>query len=196
MTLASGPTAPKDNIARPKSGDRLPRFPGLEPQQPKRGAMAPVIISRRKLERRIDSVFTTSRIIVSAAIVLAAASTALAKDGGLPNLDIEQGCRASEKAMASATGTDADTFASCKNDENDARKQLERNWTTYPASDKARCIQPKEYTPSFVEWLTCIEMERDVKAMRQGEPPISNTVDKCPAVRYRQDGTIISVNAC
>jgi hypothetical protein len=38
--LASGPTAPKDNIARPKSGGRLPRFPGLEPQQPKRGRIA------------------------------------------------------------------------------------------------------------------------------------------------------------
>jgi hypothetical protein len=140
--------------------------------------------------------FTTSKIIISATIVLAAASTALAKDGGLPNLDTEQGCRAAEKAMAAATGTTSDTLGSCVNDENDARKQLEKSWATYPASDKARCIQPKEYTPGFVEWLTWLEMERDVKAMRKGQPPISNTVDKCPAVRYRQDGTIVSVNAC
>ena len=140
--------------------------------------------------------FTTSNIIISAAIVLAAASTALAKDGGLPNLNTDQGCRASEKAMATATGTTSDALGSCANDENDARKQLEKNWATYPASDKARCIKPSEYTPGYVEWLTCLEMERDVKAMRKGQPSISSSVDKCPAVRYLQDGTIVSVNAC
>src|ERR1700730_10123534 len=109
MTLASGPIAPKDNIARPKSGGRLPRFPGLEPQQLS-GAMAPGIISRRKLERRIEFMFTTSKIIISAALILAAAPTALAKDGGLPKLDTDYSCPASEKALATATGTDSDNF--------------------------------------------------------------------------------------
>jgi hypothetical protein len=139
---------------------------------------------------------TTSKIIISAAIVLAAASTALAKDGGLPKLNTEHDCRASEAAMAAAIGTRSDTFGSCMSDENDARKQLEKDWATYPASDKARCIQPKEYTPGYVEWLTCLEMDRDVRVMRKGQPEISTSVDKCPAVRYRQDGTIVSVNAC
>jgi hypothetical protein len=141
-------------------------------------------------------VFIQSKTIVSAALVLAAASTALAKDGGLPKLNTEYGCHASEKALATATGVDSDNFSSCMSDENDARKQLEKNWATYPASDKAACIQPKEYTPGYVEWLTCLEMDREVRALRKGQPDISSSVDKCPAVRYRQDGTIVSVNAC
>jgi hypothetical protein len=141
-------------------------------------------------------VFTQSKIIIIVAVVLAAVATARAKDSGVPKLNTEYDCRASEKAMAAATGTGSDTFGSCMSDENDARKQLEKDWATYPASDKARCIQPKEYTPGYVEWLTCLEMERDVKAMRKGQPAISNSVDKCPVVRYRQDGTIVSVNAC
>jgi hypothetical protein len=140
--------------------------------------------------------FTKSAIIISAAVVLAVASTALAKDGGLPKLNTEYGCHASENAMVAATGTDSDTYGSCMSDENDARKQIEKDWATYPAADKARCIQPRDYTPGYVEWLTCLEMERDVKAMRKGQPAISSSVDKCPAVRYRQDGTIVSVNAC
>jgi hypothetical protein len=98
--------------------------------------------------------------------------------------------------MAAAIGKGSDTFGSCMSDENDARNQLEKDWATYPASDKARCIQPKEYTPGYVEWLTCLEMDRDVRVMRKGQPEISTSVDKCPAVRYRQDGTIVSVNAC
>jgi hypothetical protein len=141
-------------------------------------------------------VFTKSTIIILAATTLVAASTALAKDGSLPKLNVENGCRASEKALAAATGTTSDTFGSCMSDENDARKQLEKDWATYSAPDKARCIQPKDYTPGYVEWLTCIEMDRDVRALRKGQPAISTSIDKCPSVRYRQDGTIVSVNAC
>jgi hypothetical protein len=141
-------------------------------------------------------VFTKSKIIILAATTLVAVSTALAKDGSLPKLNVENGCRASEKALAAAIGAASDTLGSCMTDENDARKQLEKDWATYPASDKARCTQPKEYTPGYVEWLTCIEMERDVRALRKGQPAVSTSIDKCPSVRYRQDGTIVSVNAC
>jgi hypothetical protein len=81
-------------------------------------------------------------------------------------------------------------------DEKDAHDQLNKNWATYPASDKARCIHPMEYMPGYVEWLTCLEMVRDVKAMRKGQPGPTSTVDKCPIVRYLEDGTILSVNAC
>jgi hypothetical protein len=139
--------------------------------------------------------FTKSKII-SITIILAAVSAALAKDGGLPKLNTEAGCRASEKALSAATGTTSDTLGSCISDENDARKKLEKDWATYPASDKARCIQPKEYTPGYIEWLTCLEMDGNVRALRKGQPAISTSVDKCPAVRFRQDGTIVSVNAC
>ena len=140
--------------------------------------------------------FTTSKIIMSVAIILAAVSAALARDGGLPKLNIESSCRASANAVSASTGTTSDTLDSCVSDENDARKQLEKDWAMYQASDKARCIQPKEYTPSYIEWLTCLEMNRDVRVTRKGQPAISTSVDKCPAVRFRQDGTIVSVNAC
>jgi hypothetical protein len=140
--------------------------------------------------------FTKSKIIILAVTTLVAASTALAKDGSLPKLNVESVCRASEKALAAAAGTTSDTLGSCMSDENDARKQLEKDWATYSVSDKGRCIQPKDYTPGYVEWLTCIEMDRDVRALRKGQPAISTSIDKCPSMRYRQDGTIVSVNAC
>jgi hypothetical protein len=141
-------------------------------------------------------VIASSKIAISVAVILAAASTALAKDGGLPKLDIEYACRASEKAVAAIVSVATDIFGSCKADEEAARDELQKNWATFPASDKARCIQPKEYLPSYVEWLTCLEMVRDVKALRKGQPGPASTVDKCPVVRYLEDGTILSVNAC
>jgi hypothetical protein len=167
--------------------------PSLSPQQLERGK-APVMLTAQA-RKEFGSMFTKSKIIISAAIILAAVSAALAKDGGPPKLNTEYNCRASEKALSAATGATSDTLA-CISDENDARKTLEKDWATYPASDRAQCIQPKEYTPGYVEWLTCLEMDRDVRVLRKGQPEISSSVDKCPIVRYRQDGAIVSVNAC
>jgi hypothetical protein len=140
---------------------------------------------------------TNAKIALSALIVLAAASTAFAKSsGGLPKLDIEYACQASQKAVAAIFSVTMDVFSACISDETAAREQLEKDWASFPAANKARCIQPKEYLPSYVEWVTCLEMTRDVKAMRKGQPEIATTVDKCPVVRFHEDGTIVSVTAC
>ena len=140
--------------------------------------------------------FKRSRITAAIAVVLSAGSIAFAKDGGVPKLDTETSCHASQKAVAAIVTVENDIFGSCMNDEKDAHDLLDKNWATYPASDKARCIHPKEYMPGYVEWLTCLEMVRDVKAMRKGQPGPATTVDKCPVVRYLEDGTILSVDAC
>jgi hypothetical protein len=98
-------------------------------------------------------------------------------------------------------------------DEQGAREQLIKNWATYPASDKTRCVQSMDYSPSYVEWLTCAEMARDVRKTRKEDAASpsnglniprqsaksrtgSNT-KLCPIVQYAEDGmTIVSVNAC
>jgi hypothetical protein len=135
-------------------------------------------------------------IILSVAMVLAAGGTAAAKDAGPPKLDIEHACHASERAVSAIFSVTFDLYGSCMTDEQAARTELEKAWASFPASDKARCIQPKEYLPSYVEWLTCLGMARDVKAMRTGQPGPATTTDKCPVVRFHEDGSIISVDAC
>jgi hypothetical protein len=137
-----------------------------------------------------------SKFLVGAIVILMATSTALAKVDGLPKLDIETACHASERAVAAIITVTNDIFSSCMSDEKEARDQLDKSWATYPAVDKARCIQTKEYMPGYVEWLTCLEMDRDVKAMRKERPGPTSSTDKCPVVRYLEDGTIVSVKAC
>ena len=139
---------------------------------------------------------TKSKFFVGAVIILTAGSAALAKGGGLPKLDIERACHASEQAVAAVITVTSDMFSACVSDEKEAQDQLDKNWATYPAVDKTRCIQPKEYMPGYVEWLTCLEMDRDVKVMRKEQPGPTSSTDKCPVVRYLQDGTVVSVNAC
>jgi hypothetical protein len=128
----------------------------------------------------------------------ALASTAPAKNGEPPKIDIEYGCHASEQAVKAVISVTSDIYTSCVDDEKDALEQLNKNWSTFPASDKTQCIQPKEYIPSYVEWVICLEMTRDVRVMRKGQPATTSTDSgECPVVRFHEDGTIISVNtAC
>jgi hypothetical protein len=136
------------------------------------------------------------KIALSAAIVLAAASTAPAKDGGVPNIDLQKVCRDSQIAINAVFGdVGRDVFDACMGSEQGAHEQLVKGWAAYPALAKARCVLPKEYQPSYVEWLVCVEMTRDVIAMRKGNP-ITSTVEKCPVVKYREDGSIVSVKVC
>ena len=135
------------------------------------------------------------RIAISVVAVLDVASTAVAKDGRLPKLNIEYACHASEQAVSAVVSVTTDIFKSCLNDENDARIQLDKTWANFPASDKARCVHPKEFLPSYVEWLTCLEMTRDVKELRKGKPAVtSSDTHECPVVRFLEDGTISSVD--
>jgi hypothetical protein len=55
----------------------------------------------------------------------------------------------------------------CLMDEQDARAELVKNWASYPAIAKERCVQPKEYYPGYVEWVTCLTMTKDVLDLRK-----------------------------
>jgi hypothetical protein len=86
---------------------------------------------------------------------------------GVPTVDIQKTCRAAA-SVTSNTTTQRDVEI-CVASEQKAREQMVKDWTQYAAGDKARCVQagPKVYLPSYVEWLTCLEMETAVKKMRQ-----------------------------
>ena len=58
----------------------------------------------------------------------------------------------------------------CLSSEQRARDQLIKDWSTYSSVDRARCVRLAVYLPSYVEWLTCLEMERDVRKMKTDQP--------------------------
>ena len=57
------------------------------------------------------------------------------------------------------------TVGTCLKQEQDARQEMINSWTKYPAEDKQKCINTTGYLPSYVEWLTCLEMYRDVRSL-------------------------------
>jgi hypothetical protein len=107
-----------------------------------------------------------------AALLAALATGALAAPASVPTVDINGTCKTAAGAMVLLMGgssMERDTEL-CLSSENGARDQLVKDWATYSAVDRERCIRPAVYLPSYVEWLTCLEMERDVRRMKIDQP--------------------------
>jgi hypothetical protein len=112
--------------------------------------------------------------VIRSAVALAAAVAGLASVVGdtaraqVPTIDIRATCQAAGKVTMSlnspGSGGDLDI---CMKSETDAQQLMTKNWSTFDPSDRAGCIQPKVYLPSYIEWLTCFEMNKVVREMRQ-----------------------------
>jgi hypothetical protein len=92
-------------------------------------------------------------------------------DAQVPSINIQETCRAAAGVMVNLMGgsTSQNDVQICIEAENKARQQLLKDWSTYQASDREGCIQANVYLPSYIEWLTCFEMNKSVReARRQG----------------------------
>jgi hypothetical protein len=71
-----------------------------------------------------------------------------------PKLDFEPICRES--------ASDSQKVSICIDDERAARDQLTAQWSEFNATDRTRCVRPLTInrSASYVEVLTCLEMER------------------------------------
>jgi hypothetical protein len=142
---------------------------------------------------------------------LAFTSAASAEQSAPATIDLQKTCRVTEKAVASVFGDAiANVYDRCVENETAARQQLVKDWSTYSVADRAICIQPRSYQPSYTEWLTCTEMQRDVRKLRKtaAETPTAGTLGqlpaprtgaaakRCPIVQYGPDGGMVSAIAC
>src|SRR3989454_297361 len=89
----------------------------------------------------------------------------------VPSIDIQKTCQAAAGAMVSLMGgttTEQDVNA-CLDSEQKARDQIVKDGATYASADKKQCMRTNVYLPSYVEWLTCLEMGRDVRKMQRDD---------------------------
>jgi hypothetical protein len=154
---------------------------------------------------------------------LAMPGVASAASSGAPTADIATTCRTSEKALIAIFGAETQqNFETCMNSEKEAREQIVKNWQNFPAEARQRCVNTTGYMPSYVEWLTCLEMEQQVNETRKKAasnpvttegrggsaverpdtpansrgPRVGSEANPCPIVESASDGSIISVIAC
>jgi hypothetical protein len=98
--------------------------------------------------------------------------TAAFAQSGIPTVDIKNTCKLAASAMVQLLGgtTAGNDQEICLGSEQRAREQIVKDWSTYSSTDRSRCVRTNVYLPSYVEWLTCLEMERDVRKMQIETP--------------------------
>ena len=114
-------------------------------------------------------IYACTALAFSSAIFLATTIPLTATDAGVPKIDVQKRCRASQHTSENILRTlpSSDAFDACVRDEEAARVALVRAWETMPASTKALCVQPTGFSASYIEWRECVEMERDVQAQKK-----------------------------
>ncbi|MCI0599632.1 MAG: hypothetical protein L0Y50_00765 [Beijerinckiaceae bacterium] len=104
--------------------------------------------------------------IAAAAILvsfLVSPCLAYARQHGVPSFDIANTCR---EARGFATIDREVAYQGCMKDENDAREQLVKKWSSFKPSDRGDCVmQGAAPMPSYVELLTCLEMSAEAGAL-------------------------------
>jgi hypothetical protein len=84
-----------------------------------------------------------------------------------PKLDVSPSCNAAYRGAISA----ARDKESCLADEHAAEQALTQNWSKFSDTDKTQCIgNVKTGGPaSYVELLSCLEIMRDAKEIREAD---------------------------
>jgi hypothetical protein len=78
--------------------------------------------------------------------------------GSIPQADIDKICKG---AQVDALPEDrASALRSCIGDETSAKDQIKRDWTRFTAADWSNCAPTPAMQFSYVELLTCLEMQR------------------------------------
>jgi hypothetical protein len=80
----------------------------------------------------------------------------------VPRFNIEPTC----KGGLGSPGLN-ERYSRCISEENAARQKLEANWSKYPAGDRTVCARTAGMgSGSYVELLTCLEMDADARALK------------------------------
>jgi len=83
----------------------------------------------------------------------------------VPAINVEKTCKDSVAADKEGNIALAQPLEICMSDENEARKQLNAVWSTYPAPVRERCEQEATLLGegSYVDLLTCMQMTEPAK---------------------------------
>jgi hypothetical protein len=105
---------------------------------------------------------------VSAFLLAGLAVPSPLRADNVPTLQVGPSCEAAGRGTV-VLGRSKE---SCLADETAARDTLQKNWSKYSATDKQQCLgMEKTGGPSsYVELLSCLEIRRDAREIRNGDP--------------------------
>jgi hypothetical protein len=125
----------------------------------------------------------------------------------IPTLDVRPVCRGIASQSELEAGLQQTTFEQCVQSEQAVREEVKKEWSTFSATDRQHCVALAKTggESSYTELITCMEMARDVRALRSAEtassranttvaPSSSMAVQPAPATRPAQE--TVAVRAC
>jgi len=85
----------------------------------------------------------------------------------LPSWNVTASCRGA--ASAGYIEQTSERLKSCLESEQRTREQLNKDWSTFPAADRLKCVKSLTFSPTYTELATCLEMNRDIR--NSAKPP-------------------------
>jgi len=112
-----------------------------------------------------------SYFVSAIAIAVITPATLSAQSDGIPNLDVRPVCRGIASQSELEAGLQQTNFEECVKSEQATREQLKKEWPTFSAADRQHCVALANTggESSYTELITCMEMARDVRALRSAE---------------------------
>jgi hypothetical protein len=103
--------------------------------------------------------------LVPVSIMILASHLVITIADDVPKFDIERECRVDSASAYDLNAGMSETIKRCVNDEQQAKSQLETQWSDFIGSDRAMCIRAtvgdirddSVTPPSYVELLTCLQ---------------------------------------
>jgi len=111
---------------------------------------------------------------IAIAMIMPAILSARADD--IPTLDVRPVCRGIASQSELEAGLQRTNFEQCVQSEQATREQLKKEWSTFTTADKSHCVNLAKTggESSYTELITCMEMARDVRALRSAEANASS----------------------
>jgi hypothetical protein len=121
-----------------------------------------------------------------------------ARSDDIPILDVRPVCRGIASQSGLEVGLQRTNSEQCVQSEQAGREQLKKEWSTFSTADKSHCVTLAKTggESSYTELLTCLEMARDVRALRSTETTSSAATTRTssspptPTVQQRRQGRL------
>jgi len=112
------------------------------------------------------------------AIAMTMSAILAARSDDIPTLDVRPVCRGIASQSELEAGLQRNNFEQCVQSEQAVREQLKNEWSTFSTADKSHCVALAKTggESSYTELITCMEMARDVRALRSAEATSSGAV--------------------
>src|SRR5215467_798377 len=107
------------------------------------------------------------RALVAAVLAALCLSSSPTRSDDIPTLDVNPVCRGIASQSELEAGLQRTNFEQCVQSEQATREQIKKEWSTFTA-DKSHCVALAKTggESSYTELITCMEMARDVRALR------------------------------